>query len=57
MDKLSGTIEYLMSVNILKDLRNRNLITEKEFEAINIENRSAFIDVSAEHNSLELVAE
>lgn len=57
MNKLNGTIEYLMSVNILKDLRNRNLITEKEFEAINIENKNAFTDLSNEPNCLELVAE
>ena len=35
-------INYQMSVHILKMLRNKNLITEDEFKAIDNENKKSF---------------
>lgn len=39
---IKGSTEYLLSLHILKQLMDRNLITEEEFTAIDIENRKSF---------------
>jgi hypothetical protein len=35
-------INYKLSLQILKDLKNRNLITDEEFIAIDNENKKSF---------------
>ncbi|MFL0194820.1 SHOCT domain-containing protein [Clostridium sp. WILCCON 0269] len=35
-------INYLLSVHILKDLKDKNIITEEEFAAIDDENKKCF---------------
>lgn len=35
-------IDYLLSVHILEDLRDKNIITEEEFIAIDKENKKCF---------------
>ncbi|HHX62455.1 MAG TPA: hypothetical protein GX707_17355 [Epulopiscium sp.] len=37
-----NNIEYLLSRNVLGSLREMDLISEKEFEAIDIENKKSF---------------
>ncbi|SDL24694.1 SHOCT domain-containing protein [Natronincola ferrireducens] len=39
---VNKSVEYLLSTHILKDLKSRNLITEEEFIAIDIENKKSF---------------
>lgn len=36
------TLEHLLSLHILNDLKLKNLITDKEFEAIALENKKSF---------------
>lgn len=35
-------VEYLLSVHILRNLKERNLISDEEFDAIDRENRRSF---------------
>lgn len=42
MQVVTNSVEYLISRAILKELLNHNLITEEEFEKIDIENKKTF---------------
>lgn len=42
MELENKSVDYLLSVNILKKLRKQNLITQDEFEAIDRENKKSF---------------
>ena len=37
-----ANINYRLSLNILKGLMNKNIITREEFDAIDIENQKSF---------------
>ncbi len=50
---MERTVQYLLSLNILKGLRDQNLITEEEFIAIDNENKKTF--QMAKYQQLDLI--
>jgi hypothetical protein len=39
---IENNVEYLLSVNLLQNLREQNMISDEEYFAIDIENQKSF---------------